>query len=348
MPQLPVTLVGRISSQLDRLRREPDADGPRPADLSAGRSLWIDIDGPVHYVDYGGPEDGLVLVAVHGLGGSAINWDLISDTLTSEVRVLALDLPGHGRTAGLGRTTDVHANQRLVAEFIRRVVDRPVVVMGNSMGGLIAVLQATSNPAGTQGLVLVSPALPLVGVQLTDVRLLLEFLVIMTPGLGRLVLGTWGRFATAEMQVERMLHKVMHDPASLPEDALAAALAEARSRQHFKDTARDFVEATRSVISFTHTRQYARQLRQLRMPVLLLHGSQDKVVSVRSAVAAASRHPQWNLQVFHGVGHVPQIEVPDRTAEAIVQWLRAEGIGASSATEPAVDLRTEQGSGQTD
>ena len=34
---------------------------------------WIDIDGPTHYRDYGGPEDGPLIVCIHGLGGSALN-----------------------------------------------------------------------------------------------------------------------------------------------------------------------------------------------------------------------------------------------------------------------------------
>ena len=52
----------------------------------------------MHYVDFGGPDDGPTIVLVHGLGGSHLNWDLLAPRLTPHARVLALDLPGFGRS----------------------------------------------------------------------------------------------------------------------------------------------------------------------------------------------------------------------------------------------------------
>jgi pimeloyl-ACP methyl ester carboxylesterase len=61
---------------------------------SAGASWWTDLDGPVRYLDFGGPADGLVIICVHGLGGSAVNWTAIAPLLTGTCRVLAPDLAG--------------------------------------------------------------------------------------------------------------------------------------------------------------------------------------------------------------------------------------------------------------
>jgi len=55
-------------------------------------SQWVDLDGPVHYVDHGGPADGPLLVCVHGLGGSLVNWAAVAPRLTDTVRLVALDL----------------------------------------------------------------------------------------------------------------------------------------------------------------------------------------------------------------------------------------------------------------
>ena len=68
-----------------------------------GRSATVDLGGPVHYVDFGGPADGPVLVLVHGLGGSHLNWDLFAPLVREHARVLALDLPGFGRSEPAGR-----------------------------------------------------------------------------------------------------------------------------------------------------------------------------------------------------------------------------------------------------
>ena len=57
-----------------------DATGP-------GRSTTVDLGGPVHYVDFGGTEEGPTVVLVHGLGGSHLNWDLLAPLLVPHARV---------------------------------------------------------------------------------------------------------------------------------------------------------------------------------------------------------------------------------------------------------------------
>ena len=65
---------------------------------------------PVHYVDFGGPDGAPTVVLVHGLGGSHLNWDLFAPLLRPHARVLALDLPGFGRSEPGDRRTTVHDN----------------------------------------------------------------------------------------------------------------------------------------------------------------------------------------------------------------------------------------------
>jgi pimeloyl-ACP methyl ester carboxylesterase len=72
-----------------------------------------DLNGPVRYLDFGGPADGPVIVCVHGLGGSAVNWTAVAPLMTGTCRVLAPDLAGHGLTQSLGRGTDVASNRAL-------------------------------------------------------------------------------------------------------------------------------------------------------------------------------------------------------------------------------------------
>jgi len=58
-------------------------------DGQAGGVQSIDLDGPVHYVDFAGPGERATIVLVHGLGGSRLNWELFAPLLTSRARVLA-------------------------------------------------------------------------------------------------------------------------------------------------------------------------------------------------------------------------------------------------------------------
>jgi len=137
-----------------------------PATVASGLSRWIDLDGPVHYLDFGGPAGGPVIVCVPGLGGSAVNWSVIAPLLTGRYRVLAPDLAGHGLTQAAGRGADVPANRRLLHRFIELVPGSPVILMGNSMGGMIAVLEAAAAPAAVAGLILLAPAVPFVPARL--------------------------------------------------------------------------------------------------------------------------------------------------------------------------------------
>ena len=68
-----------------------------------GESRIVDLDGPVHYVDFGGLGTGPAVVLVHGLGGSHLYWDLLAPLLTDHARVWALVLPGFGRSEPGGR-----------------------------------------------------------------------------------------------------------------------------------------------------------------------------------------------------------------------------------------------------
>src|SRR2546429_6027570 len=122
------------------------------------RSCTIDLDGPVHYADFGGT--GPTLVLVHGLGGSHVNWMAVAPALARDARVLAVDLAGFGRTPLGERSADVHANRILLDRFLEGVAAGPAVLVGNSMGGLVAMMEAALAPERVAGLGPVAPAPP--------------------------------------------------------------------------------------------------------------------------------------------------------------------------------------------
>ncbi|HYV02542.1 MAG TPA: alpha/beta hydrolase, partial [Actinomycetota bacterium] len=123
------------------------------AELDIPESRFVDLDGPVHYVEWEGPSD-RSFVLLHGLGGSYLSWVCIGRRLSEHGRVLALDLAGFGRTPRDGRSSKLSANQVLLARFIDEVIGGPAVLVGNSMGGAIAMLQAAYEPASAEGVVL--------------------------------------------------------------------------------------------------------------------------------------------------------------------------------------------------
>jgi pimeloyl-ACP methyl ester carboxylesterase len=302
-------------------------------------SRWVDLDGPVHYVDYGGPDEGPLLVCVHGLGGSLVNWAAVAPELSRTCRVLALDLAGFGRTQGGGRSTSVRANQALLNRFLVEVAGTPAILVGNSMGGAIAALQASVHPETVAGAVLIDPALPAGARTRSDPRVAAMFAVLVLPVTGRAVLARGRRTRTSEQAVMDTLRLCCEDPSRVPADIVEQHLALARDRREYPNLDVELLTAGRSLMwLLTRRRQFAAMLRRVRVPVLLLHGDRDRLVHIGAARAAAAANPSWRLDVAHGVGHVPQLEVPEWTIERILTWLRSDGVAASDLARGAVRI----------
>lgn len=298
------------------------------------RSRWIDLGGPVHYLDFGGPARGPVIVCVHGLGGSALNWSATAPLLTRWCRLIAPDLAGHGLTQSLGRGTDVAANRVLLHGFVESVASGPVILMGNSMGGMISLLEASADPGAVAGLVLLDPALPFVPSR-PDPWVAVMFALYATPGLGRVMMDR--RRLSAEDLVASVLSVCCTDPSRVAAKIVAEHVEQVRRRAAFDDARRDITAAMRSVIAtagYVRGQAYRRAVRSVRCPVLLLHGDRDRLVPVSAARAVARAHPSWSLTELPGIGHVPQLEAPRECAAAITEWLRSAGRSAAESAAP--------------
>ncbi|MPQ99046.1 alpha/beta fold hydrolase [Modestobacter sp. I12A-02628] len=276
----------------------------------------------MHMVDYGGRPDGPVVVLVHGLGGSHLNWDLLAPLLTPHARVLSLDLPGFGRSEPGERQATVHANVAVLDRFLREVAGEPAVLVGNSMGGMISLLEAATAPASrVRGLVLLDPAVPGPRRSL-DPLVALVFAGYAVPGVGEWVMRARRARTGARAQVTDMLRLCGVDPAAVPPALLDRSVALLEQRQDVVGMDRAFLTAARSLLRLlVDPRRYRRAMAAVRAPVLLVHGNRDRLVSVANARDVARRHPRWRYLELPGVGHTPQLQVPEALAAELVGWL---------------------------
>jgi pimeloyl-ACP methyl ester carboxylesterase len=255
-----------------------------------------------------------------------VNWSAIAPLLTDRFRVLAPDMAGHGLTQSLGRATTVAANQALLHRFIESVPGAPVILMGNSMGGMISLMEASAAPDAIAGLILLDPALPIV-LTLPDPVVAAMFAAYATPGVGWMLLAARRRMAP-EAAVAMTLSLCCVDASRVPAEVVAQHVAIARRRKQFADINRDFLNAARSVTATTgyiRGSSYRRGIRSIAAPVLLVHGDRDRLVPIAVARAAARANPSWSLRVLENIGHVPQLEAPQETARAVRDWLDADG-----------------------
>lgn len=306
---------------------------PSPAHLPESR--WADLDGPVHYLDYGGAAEGPLLVCVHGLGGSALNWAAVAPVLAESCRVVALDLAGFGHTRGGARSTSVQANQRLLHRFLTEVAGVPAILVGNSMGGLISILQASQRPDTVAGLVLIDPALPPALGARPDPRVVATFAAFLVPAVGRRVLSRRRDAQSAEEAAHAMLRLCCADMSRVPIDVVDLHVELAGKRREYPDVDSEMLAAAQSLMwVLADRRRLAAMQRSIDVPVLLLHGDRDRLVNIASARAAAAANPSWQFGVARGMGHVPQLEAPTWTVEMVLGWLadnpRAADIAAQA------------------
>jgi pimeloyl-ACP methyl ester carboxylesterase len=288
-------------------------------------SKHVDLDGPVHYLDFGG--DGPPLVCVHGLSGSALNWLAVGPALAERHRVLALDLRGFGRTP-LGPGSRLSDNRLLLDRFLRAVAGGPAILVGNSMGGLLSVLQASASPETVSRLVLVDPALPWRGWRPFDPSLWAFFVAILPPLAGEAVLGWGGRRWGAERVVASVLATCCVDPGRVPADVVRALVDQETERIAWPRSHRALAQAARSLLWALASGGRSRTFRRVRAPVLLVHGERDRVVPVGFSRAIGRRFG-WRVEVLTDVGHVPMMEAPDEFLQLTLGWLGSRAPAAA-------------------
>jgi pimeloyl-ACP methyl ester carboxylesterase len=309
-----------------------------PLAPDAMKSLTVDLDGPVHYVDFGG--SGRPIVLVHGLGGSHLNWLPVGRPLAAHGRVLAIDLAGHGRTLSLGRSASVGANRRLLGRFLEAVARAPAVLVGNSMGGYLSMAEAAAEPDKVASLVLVDPAVPNTRIRSWDPYVIALFAAYALPGTGGALM-RWRARRGPEQLVRDTLALCCVDASRVPREAFRAHVELARERMgQGRVVGRDFLVAQRSLMArLIRRRRFYDMVAGIRARALIVQGGSDRLVRVEAARALAAARPDWRFEVLEGVGHVPQLEAPERFLAAVEPWLRPPEAhrGDAAAIEPGAE-----------
>jgi pimeloyl-ACP methyl ester carboxylesterase len=297
------------------------------------RSMTLDVDGPINVADFGGT--GEVLLLVHGLGGSHLNWMSVAPRLAEHHRVYALDLPGFGRSPLAGRRSTIAANVDLLTRVMTRLSDGPISLMGNSMGGLLSLGIAAIHPNLVRNLVLVDPAVPTRG---AAVRPRLDR--ISRTFLAAAFMPQWGvrrvTRAVAALGPESLVYETLRlcsaDPSRIEQAVVDAHIALEAERLAQPGWQESFYAATRSLVRvLALKRQVVRWVQEVVAPTLLVQGDRDRLVSVDSARYVASLRPDWEYHEFADAGHIPMLEVPAEFLEVTVDWLaRHEAAGVRS------------------
>lgn len=293
----------------------------------------------LHLADFGG--QGPTILLCHGLGGSHANFTALGPLLTDHARVLAVDLPGFGLSPP-AETCNLEACIAAVGRVIDAVrggeiegASGPLVLVGNSMGGAVSILTAGRRPRDIERLVLVCPALPQRSVFDLDRRFGLLLGVAMLPGYDT-ILRRRMKTAGPEAMVHDLLSICCVDKSRVSPAAIRGMIELARKRSGFSWLASSFSQAARSIVfALSRKSEFRAAMRSVRAPVLIVHGDRDRLVPVTAAHDAIEVCPTWALEVYENVGHVPQLETPERLATSVLGFL----TGAKKGTVTPLDER---------
>lgn len=278
-----------------------DVFNPETSPYFRSSDKLIEVDGlTMRYRDEG-PKDAATLVMIHGFTSSLESWDALSEALSSDYRIIRLDLPGHGLTGPDEQERYTNEDTvKFIAGFLDELGLETPVIIGNSLGGLTAWRYAASHPYNVQALVLISPGgFSINGVtdDPVDVPVMIKFYLTKAPDAG----------------VKQALEALYGDPEKLPKTRIKSF----RDMMQVPGNGEAFVKRAATFTLPDPTQD----LKSLSVPTLLLWGDKDIMVPVTHADNFVDAISNAKLTIYESAGHIPQEETPGRVAEDIRAFL---------------------------
>jgi len=271
-------------------------------------SHFVDLPGGfhVHYQEDGDPK-AQTLVLLHGFGDSYTSWESWVRDLKGRFHVITLDFPGHGLTrAPAGYQLSGAGLADFVAAFASKLALPKFAVAGNSLGGGAAWQLAVRHPDLIDALILVDaagfpPSKPPSSIPLA-------FRLLQYP-IGRALL----RNIDNRPLIEAGLKTDVYDKALIT-PAFVDRWAEFQRAPGHRAILMD--------IDFGGLGQASSEiLSAIKVPTLILHGEDDLIIEPDSARKFAAAIPGAKLIFYPQVGHLPQIELPQRSAADVAAFL---------------------------
>jgi pimeloyl-ACP methyl ester carboxylesterase len=282
---------------------------------------------PVTYAEVG---TGPVLLLIHGMAGTFENWRAVIEPLARHHTVVAPDLPGHGGSAPGAGDYSIGALAAGLRDLLIALDHERATLVGHSLGGGIAMQFSYQFPEMTERLVLVSS-----GGLGPEVSPVLRAAAL--PGADVFIAGTAAPVRRAGAAIGRGLATV-----GLRPNADVAEVVRGYASLVNPDRRAAFLATLRSVIDRGGQRVLAGDRLYLAegMPVLIVWGARDPIIPVRHGEQAHQAIPGSRLEIFDGIGHLPQLEAPGRFVAALERFLEKTEPAQFDAREWRARLQT--------
>ena len=263
----------------------------------------------IAYQDVGSGDETLLLI--HGMAGTSETWRAVIPQLSQKYRAIAPDLLGHGQSAKPRSDYSLGAFAVLLRDLLEELGISRATVVGQSLGGGVAMQFAYQHFDFCQRLVLISSGGlgPDVGWTLRllsapGVELLLPVIApppVVTAGNK---LRSW--FAAGGIQ----------SPRGAEMWSAYSSLADSQTRQAFLKTLRSVVDYRGQSVSALNRLHLTSDL-----PTMVIWGDQDRMIPIEHGYAVHEARPGCRLEVLTGVGHCPHVERPNEVADLIEDFI---------------------------
>ena len=282
---------------------------------------YLDLHGErVAYRDEGAGE---ALLLIHGMAGSSATWRALIPQLSKKYRVLAPDLLGHGESAKPRGDYSLGAFAVSLRDLLDELGISQATVVGQSLGGGVAMQFTYQHRAYCQRLVLISSGG--LGPDLSWILRLLSapgaelVLPLVAPqpvlNVGN-KLGSWLRSAGIQSPRSGEMWKAY------------SSLSDSGTRQAFLRTLRSVVDYRGQAVSALGKLHLSYGL-----PTLLIWGEQDRIIPVAHGYAAHDAVPSSRLEVLAGVGHFPHVESPTEVVDLLDDFIATTARDADLANQ---------------
>lgn len=279
--------------------------------MAIERKVVYKIDDQPLHVKEEGAEDRQVALFIHGWSSSWYALSPIFQEFNRRYRVMAVDLPGYGESPRMKGRTTIPGYADLLAKLIKEVTDKPVVLVGHSMGGMTSLTLTLRHPELVERLVLVCPTIS------GKLSMFINMFVSPITFLERFVVMNWFISAFEPYFVEitdRLMRPASFaDRTEITEKEYAHLRADARRPGQGRVRA----ECYRAMIE----NDLRGKLSQIDKPALVIWGMEDNTVPLRDASVVATEWPDADLRIIPNAGHWPQFETPALTRRYVKAFM---------------------------
>jgi pimeloyl-ACP methyl ester carboxylesterase len=284
-----------------------------------------------HDLVYRQAGHGPALLLIHGMAGSSRAWKAVMPQLAQSYQVIAPDLPGHGQSASPTGDYSLGNLSATLRDLLAVIGVERATIVGQSLGGGVAMQLAYQHPEVAERLVLVGS-----GGLGREVSWMIRALSL--PGAEYVAPALFPGFVRdAGNRVSDFAQRIGVRAPRVAEmwDAYAS-LTTPEHRVAFLRTVRAVIEPGGQAVSASDRLYLAAA-----MPTLIVWGDADSIIPVSHAHSAHEAMPGSRLEIFPGVGHFPHAEEPERFVQVLLDFLATTEPGLNR--DPASELLRRSG-----